>query len=102
VNLARDLAIIAYQPTTSCRRAGGSRANLLLGGAPATTAATGAIPGAEAPPEVTAIAVAELPNRLPGASFPWFIYTAVSMQNRFLSLPRSCRKKPFSVWWSME
>jgi hypothetical protein len=42
------------------------------------------------------------PNRVAVVSLQRLVSAAVSMQNRFLSLPRSRRTKPFSVWWSIE
>jgi hypothetical protein len=42
------------------------------------------------------------PSRLLVAILPWIVATAVSEQNRLLLSSRSCRKKLFSIWWSME
>jgi hypothetical protein len=74
----------------------------LGGGTPAPTAASGAVQGAEAPPEATPTVTKGRWNRLTIASCPPVVYTVVSGENGFLSSPRSRRKKRFSDWCSIE
>jgi hypothetical protein len=52
--------------------------------------------------EVSLIVSKGRPNCAAIASHPWLVFTTVSMQNRFLSSPRSRRMKLFSIWWSVE
>jgi hypothetical protein len=83
--LAQTIAAIATELVPLIRLAKTSRADLTLGGAPACAATAGATLGAGALSEVATTAVAVLLSRLPIASFPWSIFTNVSLQHKFLS-----------------
>jgi hypothetical protein len=71
-------------------------------GYPTHTTAVGAISRVGSSPGATHTAVEGRPRRLLIAILPWIVAAAVSEQNRLLSSSRSCRKKPLSIWWSME
>jgi hypothetical protein len=58
---------------------------MLGGGAPAYTVAVGGVLVAGALLDAIPTAVEDRPSRLPVASFPWSVFTAVSSQNEFLS-----------------
>jgi hypothetical protein len=91
------------KPLSSPRYSKDSRTDPPLGGGSnAPTAASGAIPGVEAPPEAAPAITKGRSSYLRIASLQSYVSTAVSGQNRFLSSPRSRRKKPFSVLWSIE
>jgi hypothetical protein len=66
------------------RYTGASRSNPMLGGATAYTVATRVL-RAGAPPDAIPTTVEDRLSRLPVASFPWSVFTAVSSQNEFLS-----------------
>jgi hypothetical protein len=83
----------------SSHRTRDSRADSSLGGgSPAYTAAAGEAPRARVPPDAIPTTVEDRLSRLPVASFPWFISTAVSGQIGFLSSCRSRRKKHRCKW----
>jgi hypothetical protein len=71
-------------------------------GYPTHTAAVGAVSRVGSPPGATRTTVKGRPSRLLVAILPWIVAAAVSEQNQLLSSPRLRRKKPFSIWWSME
>jgi hypothetical protein len=64
-------------------------------GYPTHTTAVGAISLVRSSPGATHTAVEGRPRRLLITILPWIVAAAVSEQNR-------CRKKPLSIWWSME
>jgi hypothetical protein len=67
------------------RYTGASHSNPTIGGAPAYTITTGGVLGAGAPLDAVPTTIEDCLSRLPVASFPWSILTAVSSQNEFLS-----------------
>jgi hypothetical protein len=70
----------------------------LGGGSPSHTAALGEAHGAGAPSDTVPTTVEDHLSRLPVASFPWFVSTAVSGQIGFLLSCRSRRKKHHRKW----
>jgi hypothetical protein len=69
----------------SSRHTRHSRADSSLGGSPAYTVTTGGVLGDGAPLDTIPTVVEDRPRRLPIASFPGSVFTAVSSQNKFLS-----------------
>jgi hypothetical protein len=83
----------------SSRRTGDSRTDSSHGGgSPAYTTTVREALGARALPNAIPTAVEDRPCRLPVASFPWFVYTAVSGQIGFLLSCRSHRMKHRHKW----
>jgi hypothetical protein len=86
------------EPPPSPRYSKDSRTYPPLGGlSPALTAASGAVPGAGPPPEAAPAVTKGHSSRLRVAGLHSSVSASVSGQNRSLSSPRSCRKKPCSV-----
>jgi hypothetical protein len=97
------LSIIPCKPPPSIHLAEAPRLDSTPGAGYLThIAAVGAVSWVRSPVGATRTAVKGCPSRLLVAILPWIVAAAVSEQNRLLSSPRSRRKKPFSIWWSME
>jgi hypothetical protein len=89
-------------PPSQIRFTKASRSNSLLGGgAPAYTSTAGGVLGARAPLDTVPITIEGRPSRFLIAGFLSVISTTVSGQIGFLSSPRSCRKKPCRIWYTV-
>jgi hypothetical protein len=91
------------KPPPSIRPAEAPRLDSTPGaGYPSHTIAVGAVSQVGSPLGATRTAVKGRLSRLLVAILSWIVAATVSEQNRLLSSSRSYRKKPFSIWWSME